>query len=129
MQKYNSLHTAYMKYAEERVQEAYEEFLFNFFLFTKDGCNVHVPVSIDANGRINYGLVNTTDGYYYSVCTNADELCRCPDDSSAVVALDKLLVHMLHDKNIKGICINPYGDFPCFIPQQYAKHIIAEAEK
>ena len=124
MHKHESLHSAYMKFVEEKNQQAYEEFLFNFFLFAKESHNVHIPVELEENGQMNYGLVNTTEGYFFVVCTDANELIKCPEKSSVVGFLDKILLRMLNDDEIKGICVNPYGALPCFIPQDYAKRIL-----
>ena len=123
MKQQESLHIAYDKYAKEKTQDAYTEFLFNFFMFARDKCVIHVPTEIDSTG-MNYGLVNMTEGYYYVVCTSGDELCRCPEKSSIVVTLDKMVARMLRDNKVKGISVNPYSDFPCFIPQQYARQLL-----
>lgn len=124
MHKYESLHAAYIKFAEEKSQRAYDEFLFNFLLFAKESSNVHIPIEFEENGQMNYGLVNTTDGYYFVVCTDENELIKCPEKSSVVGFLDMILVLMLNDDVIKGICVNPYGVLPCFIPQDYVKRIL-----
>ena len=118
-----TLNDAYIKYAKEKAKDSYAEFLLCFFMSAKESCNVNVPTDINDQG-MNYCLVNTTDGPYYIVCTNADELCKCLSESSVIVTLDKMLVRMLNDSDVKGICVNPYGDFPCFIPQEYARRVV-----
>ena len=122
--KQESLHAAYIKFAEDKDQKAYEEFLFNFFMFAKERCNVHIPIEIYGQDQMNYGLVHTTDGYYFVVCTDAEELCKCPEEVSGVIPLDKIVDLMANDDEVRGICVNPYGLFPCFIPQEYARRLL-----
>lgn len=120
-----TMHKAFTKFAKEKSQKAYEEFLFKFLMFAKEKGNALVPTEINKQGQMTYGLVQTTDGYYYIVCTHPDELSKCSEESTAVVYLDKFIERMLNDKEVKGICVNPYSDFPCFIPQDYVKQILS----
>lgn len=116
-----TMHKAYTKFAEEKTQEAYEEFLFKFFKFAKEMGNALVPADLNEQGEMIYPLVHTSDGQYYVVCTHPDELEKHPEKMTIIVYLDNFIVRMLDDDEANGICINPYSDYPCFIPKEYVK--------
>lgn len=127
MENKESLHRAFNKYAVAESQQAYEKFLYEFFKYAKEKGVVHMQVEIDKKGSMNYGMVNTSGGYFYVVCTDEGELLKGPEGSSSVVPLDKVLVRMLKDDQVKGICVNPYSAAPCFIPKEYAAPLLVDS--
>lgn len=89
----------------------------------KDNLSVFIPADLNEEGGVNYGLVNTSEGYYYSICSHPTELDKCPQESTLIGFLDKILLTVLNDSEVRGLCINPYSEVPCFIPQEYIKII------
>lgn len=119
------LDEAFEVYSRLSSQEAYNSFLLSFFMYAKEDGTVHVPAEINSDGQLVYGLVTTTAGYYYVVCTNADQLVNCPEKTSVVIKLDGIIVAAANDPEINGICVNPYSESPWFIPREYIKRILS----
>jgi hypothetical protein len=122
-----TMHKAFTKFAEEKSQLAYEEFLIKFLVFAKERGNALVPADLNEQGQIIHALVHTSDGLYYVVCTHPDEFKKHPEKMSMVIYLEDLVTRMLDDDEAKGICVNPYSDYPCFIPKDYVKKIMKRA--
>ena len=121
-----ALHKSYIKFAEEKTQQAYEEFLCKFFKFAEESGDVPVLVKYYNKGQMHYArhaYVNTTQGHYLGICTDPDECAKAPINETLVMGLDFLIEVMLEDDRVKGICVNPYGDFPCFIPQEHVQQL------
>lgn len=118
------LDNAFVTYSHSPCQDTYNSFLTILFMCAKDGKTIHVPTEVGKNSQLGYGLVATTDGYYYVVCTNTEELVKCPEKSSAVMKLDRIISIAATDFDVNGICVNPYSDCPCFIPRTYIKTIL-----
>ena len=118
------LNEAFKAFSRLPSQEAYNSFMFSFFMYAKEDGTVHVPIEINNDGQFVYGLAPTTDGYYYVVCTNADQLNRCPEKNSVIIKLDRIIALAARDTEIGGICVNPYSESPCFIPREYLECIL-----
>lgn len=118
------LKEAYELFSSNPTQESYEYVLYTLFMSARNSLGTHVPVEMDSKGNICYGVVQTTDGYYYSICTSPEQLALCPESSSIITTLDLMVVKSANDQDINGICINPYSTMPCFIPRDYIKRIL-----
>ena len=118
-----NLDAAFNAFAKEQTQEAYEGVIYHFFMGAKHGLGIHVPIE-ENDGNMVYGLIQTTAGYYYDVCTSAEQLALCPKTGSAVTTLDKFVAMAANDYEVGGVCLNPYSSSPCFIPREYILRIL-----
>lgn len=114
---------AYEDYAAAQTKESYQQLLLALSELEQSGETIPVPVEMNCSSRLNYGMVKTTDGYYYVICTSDDELAKCREKTSADIKLEKLLIEAVENPRACGICINPYSSCPCFIPEEYIKKI------
>lgn len=119
-----TMHKEFTKFAEEKSQKAYEEFLIKFLIFAKERGNALVPSELNKQGQMTHALVQTSDGFYYVVCTHPDEFKKHPEKMTMVIYLEDIVTRMLNDEEANGICVNPYSDYPCFIPKEYVKRIL-----
>ena len=75
-------------------------------------------------GAFEPGKVNTTIGKCYVLCTSPEEAALCPEPVIVVIGMDHIVATAAEDPACGGLCLNPYGGYPCTLPREYIRRIL-----
>lgn len=121
-----TLREAVAKFYKDSRQEVYEQVLLAFFTAVREGKAAWCPAeSFDsAAGSFEPGKVKTSEGMMYVLCTSPEEAALCPEDSVVVIGMEPIVATAAEDTKCNGLCLNPYGIRPCYLPRDTIRRII-----
>ncbi len=117
------LQEAILKYTKEFSDQNYRELLVAFFMAARNAKVAFCPVSLVNTKGEGFvpGKIETTDGEMYVLFTSPEEAALCPEGIIVLIGMDRIVALASDDPDCNGVCLNPYGGYPCFFPREYIR--------
>lgn len=114
------LYRALYFYQKTRDAKSYDDVVDALNLCIEEDCNGWLAASItgdEGHEMVRPGIITGDDGEaYYIMCPNEEDMSQMEDEglSKLHVSLRGVMASISREKNIAGICLNPW-DGGCFI--------------
>ena len=109
---------AVVNYNHEKRREYYSELHYSFIIAAKKGIYAFSLIENMSDDKVRPFFSSKDNGSWYVLLTSPEEVAFCPVETCILIQIDSIISAAISDQEHEGICLNPYGRHPFYLPRE-----------